>query len=473
MKKFFKENSLIKWATIMLLVSFLLTWVIKVPIEGGAAFHRAGVLDIFTILSIGLEVFAHFASLLFIVAGFYEVISRTKGYQTIVDSISKKFKKSNVATLTFVLVTMLLFSVFTSVFIEPLVLLLFAPFFITLILKMGKDKITAFFATFGGMLIGTIGSVYSGAVVGALKQALQIEVGDKIIYRVMLLVVVYIVSAGFILFHNLSKKKVKEETSELFEVPAPKKSDKGSVVGVIIILALVALLLIIGFLPWGAEDTFLKGNWAANLYEGFKGVELGGIKIFDSLIGPKLYDFTYEFGKWTMISAQGLLLAASVLIAIVSKMDFDSFFDALLTGFRKIGKTVLVVILAYLVMLFSLQFPVLLRVTGSLLKEFNYFISAVVAFIGSIFGIEFRYALTLTANEMIATHSDSINPSTLAVIFQAVYGLTQFFVPTSLTLLVGLSALDISYSEWLKKTWKYLVVLLGITIIIVLLVTQL
>lgn len=471
MKKFFEKNSLIKVATIMLIISVVLTWIIKVPVgDGTYQYHRAGIIDFFSLITIGLEVFSHFATLLFITAGFYELLSRTKGYQIIVEKFSSKFKKSKEKSLVFSIITMLVFTLLSSVFIDPMALILFAPFFITLILKMGKDKITALFATFGGILIGTIGSLYSSPITGQIIDSFSVKSTDKFIYRIAVLIVVYLAGVAFLIIHNLKQKKSEKVViPELFEVKAPKSTDKGCV-GIGIILLTLFILVILGFFPWG---TILSSEWTQKLYDGYINFKIGGVKIFDSLIGPKVYDFSLQFGNWSMITAQAVVLAVSILIALFSKINVDEFIDSFLTGFKKVGKPVLIIILAYLVMLISLQFPVLIGLTEKLLPKFNYFVSAILAFFGSLFGVEFRYVLTLTGNQMLQLHPENINPSTLGVIFQTVYGFVQFFAPTSLFLLVGLSTLEISYSEWLKKSWMFIAATFVITLATIILVTQL
>jgi len=54
----------------------------------------------------------------------------------------------------------------------------------------------------------------------------------------------------------------------------------------------------------------------------------------------------------------------------------------------------------------------------------------------------------------------------VAVIFQAMYGLTMLVAPTSLILMGTLSYLDVSYKNWWKAIWKLFVELLVILLII-------
>ena len=52
----------------------------------------------------------------------------------------------------------------------------------------------------------------------------------------------------------------------------------------------------------------------------------------------------------------------------------------------------------------------------------------------------------------------------LYVMISSLTGLVTVFAPTSLMLVVGLSALDVNYKDWFKYIWKFL---LGISIYLI------
>ena len=53
-------------------------------------------------------------------------------------------------------------------------------------------------------------------------------------------------------------------------------------------------------------------------------------------------------------------------------------------------------------------------------------------------------------------------------IFTSMYGIVQIFVPTSAMLVLGLSMMKISYKDWLKYIWLYVI---GMIIILLVLFT--
>lgn len=72
-------------------------------------------------------------------------------------------------------------------------------------------------------------------------------------------------------------------------------------------------------------------------------------------------------------------------------------------------------------------------------------------------------SIPLIAGTFPAT--EAIN--SLAIITQSFYGLTMLIAPTSTLLILGLTYLDIPYVEWLKKSWKLLLELFVVIVIII------
>ena len=61
------------------------------------------------------------------------------------------------------------------------------------------------------------------------------------------------------------------------------------------------------------------------------------------------------------------------------------------------------------------------------------------------------------------------NSTVLALVAQSIYGVTMLIVPTSGLLVLGLSYLGIPYKQWIKRTWKLVVTLLAVVLVILLL----
>ena len=62
--------------------------------------------------------------------------------------------------------------------------------------------------------------------------------------------------------------------------------------------------------------------------------------------------------------------------------------------------------------------------------------------------------------------------TSVAILFQGLYGLFMLVGPTSLFLIIGLSYFDIPYTTWIKYIWRfilYLIILIALVTILVIL----
>ena len=85
--------------------------------------------------------------------------------------------------------------------------------------------------------------------------------------------------------------------------------------------------------------------------------------------------------------------------------------------------------------------------------------------LSTVFNVEMLYVVQSTLPLLSSVYADTTN--SLAIITQSIYGLTSFVAPTSTMMLLGLSYLGISYKEWLKTSWKLVLELLAIILIII------
>lgn len=462
MKKEKKENNLIKWTSIVLVISIILSWVLKVSLEDTNEFLRVGVMDFFTLGLLGFNLYTPLITFILVLAGFYVLLNKTEGYRKIVEKTANSME--NLKDFA-VFIIMLVLSLVTSILTETFVALVFVPFFVSVLVKLKYDKISTFLATFGSILIGTIGSLFGGKVVGALVTGLGIEYSTNILYRAGLLVISFIIVAAFVLLrlNTLKSKKSLEPAKDIFL--EEKSNNKGSTWPVALVLILVGIITLLAYIPWGKAFGL---NWATNLHEWFTSFSIAGQPVFQYIAGS-----TLAFGEWDLFGIQSVLLVASLIITFSSKLTFDDYINSFIEGLKKFSKLLVVFLLIYFVLTVNYYFPAIRTLFGQMMSKFNYFISAVIAFIASIFGVEMQYAWMFSGLNYATDFAGHFNDGTLAVIYQAVYGLAQFVAPTSLYLMLGLSYLDISYTEWFNKTWKFLVAILLLVIAVILLVTQL
>lgn len=464
MKKIFGKYDLIKVSGILVLLATFLTWLIPYGYFSGSEMvvediTRVGLVNFMQYGLLGMYYFTVLITFLFVLGGFYEVLSKAAGYQKLVNGISRKLANHKVIV---VIAVSLIFALLTSVSNEYFPLFVLIPFVITVLSKMKVDKISAFVATFGGMLVGTIGSTYSAKVVGYINSTLGTETTTYLGIKILLFVLAFVLLSVFtVLRMNKIKKNAKFEEYDKFEVTTKGKEEVKSW-PYAIIFGILFLVTVLAYFPWSTFEITLFTDITTWVNE---------LALFDAPIISYFFgDFT-EFGKWDIFTIQFVMLATTVLIHFVSKISWDEIFEAYGVGFKKMGYVVVVLLMVYFILELTVMFPVipvLVDYICSLADEFNILgamLTFVASLVASIFGVEMQYVVSLAGNYLATTYASATN--VIAIIIQSAFGLVSFIVPSSAILMVGLAYLDIPYKDWFKHIWKFLLAMLVAIIIII------
>ena len=466
MKKFFKEHDLLKASGLFILLAVLLTWIIPYGYyqEGGMVkdeINRVGLTNFFQQDILGFSYFPMLVSFLLILGGFYELLSRTAGYQTLVDRISKKLKGHEVL---FVLGTSLIFALMASTMNEYFPILLFVPFVITILNRLKVSKLPAFTATFGGILVGIIGATTSAKTVGYINNVFQTEIGTHIVAKIVLFICAYVLLAFLTVRQIDSDKKDKKFTAydkfDIEKVKLPKK--KATVWPYIIGLILIFVSTVLAYLPWSTFEITLFDDITKSVNE---------FTIFGSPIISYFFGEFTAFGSWDIFTIQFVMLTVVLLIKLFGRVSFDEVIESFATGFKKVGPAVITLLFVYTTLVFAATYPVVPVIVDwicNLAKGFNSILSYIAIFITSIFGVEMQYIMSLSGTYFAGEASKHVKE--LAIIFQSAFGLACFFVPTSAILMLGLSFLEIPYGKYFKFIWKLLVAMLVISCLIIIII---
>lgn len=464
MKKFAEKHDLVKIAGIMVLITVLLTWVIPQGYFSGSELisndiTRIGIFDFFTYGLLGMYYFTVLVTFLFVLGGFYQVLSKTGGYQKLTANMAKTFKGKEIL---FTLVVSFIIAAISAVTNEYILLIAAAPFFITIMKKMGLDKITAFVTTFGSILVGALGTVYSTKIVGASVQYLSVEYSTLLWAKLLVFGLTYVIFNVFTVLHIVKHKPTKdEEIVDMFEETDVTKKDKVWPLAIILILA--AIVAIMAYLPW--EEVF-GVTWFKTAKEVILKYE-----VFDSPIFGYILGNVKEFGAWDIFGIQIIMLIATLLVKWIYKINMNDFLTELGEGFKKVGKMVILLLLTYLILEFTAMFPVIPTIVDwiiSLSSKFNVLLTTVSGLLTSAFTVEYSYTVNLIGTFLITKFADFTDQ--IALILQLTYGYVGFFIPSSAILLMGLSYLGISYKEWMKYIWKFLLIMLALIIILLVII---
>lgn len=496
-----KKHSLFFWLFMCFFVYVLGTWFI--PLLDISSGDTAGVnpIGLFGLLyfPVNSVISTIMLGLVFLaIGGFYGVMTKTGVYTKMVNNVVKGLKgKEN---LFLILITAAL-SLVNALLGLPFVHMIIVPVIVAIVLKLGYNKMTALTVAIGPVLVGNLGSVLGTQVVGYINQAFSLSIGTNIIWKIVMLVISTALFVCFVLKTSKleSVKEAKKTTKKSKNTKAESKKDeevievkeeilyldedeksKKSTTPLIIVSLLVLVFAIISMINW-------------NFF---------GISIFDSIFDliskPSLTNFgaeitagsflaNYEtlpivtaifgvlspFGNWYLIEMICLLMIASLVLAWVYNIKFVDAFDGFVAGAKKMIKPAVYVSLTNLILVPALSYYgkysyyfVADKLLGNGFNALSTFISSI---IGSFLYNDLYYFAQESYTIFTALQYGPEFYAILTFIMQVVHGLVMFVLPMSVVLVAGLSILNISYVDWLKHIWKFLLELLvvGLVLIIV------
>jgi len=471
------DHRLVKSLMVFVFTAGLLTWLFPYGYFQGADFYenaikRVGLNDVGFAFYHSINFIMDKIIFLLVVAGFYGVLSKVDGYQKLVEKIANGLKKNNIITYISTVVISLIIFVLTSLFTQTFIVVLFIPFFISVLLKMGMDKLTTFAVTFGSALVGILGCTYGTDSLGAFSHYLSKTVTFAINYRFIIAVITFILYAFFLIMRVNKVLKGKKKTTKAsmvdddpFKVETTKT--KTNIIPIIVILVLLAVIVILGYVDW-------KANFGIKAFDDLH-TWLTGLKIGDdfTIISYILGNEAKPFGQFPFVfSLTALLLIVTGLIAFLYRVKINEFIEAFYEGMKKVYKPILFLLGVYLIFGISNITPVaptLVNWVSNLVKGFNPYLTAINAFITSVFQIDFGYVAYTIGGLITTTYATTMELA--YTIFTSIYGLVQVFMPTSALLVVGLAMMKIDYKDWLKYIWLFVVGMLVILLVFFTVVT--
>jgi len=455
MNKEKKNYSLLKVIGIAFLLYVVLTWIIPTGSFSSGEFVKGeitpvGLYGMFTAPIYSFAVFAQYIVLILCVGGFYGVLNKTSVYQNIVSWFASKNKTK------FLVASIIIFSLITSVFGETMMVFVLLPFFIAILLKMGYDKLSSLAGTVGGSLIGMVASISGNMAI--YKNYFGLEPKIFVLFNIIMLIIFIFLLSMFVISKSKRDKKTKNEVIPLFE---SVKDSKKSSIPLVIILIIVLLLLVLGLFNWYYAfgiDIF------TNLHEKITGMELFGTNIISKIFG----DFS-EIGYFSNYDVCAILIIASFIVAWVYSVKFSDFIDGFKNGAKELLLPGVYVVFASVIfsqIATSSTGNISLTISNFILglsNDFNIITGVITGVLGSFFYNDYLYFMNGLYG-IIGLYNVSMMPFILTV-FQAMHGVMMFILPVSIVLIGGLKYLNVSYKEWIKYIWKFFIQVLVISVI--------
>ena len=231
---------------------------------------------------------------------------------------------------------------------------------------------------------------------------------------------------------------------------------------VTLVFSLLAVLMILAFIPWG-ENGF-NVTFFADLTKDVLEFELFGFPIFGKLLGD-----TLAFGEWSINQLFLPLGLALLLLVVIYKVKFNDVLDGFVAGAKKAVVPALLSVGMYTILVIVTYHPYQLTMYKAILgltKGFNIATTTLVSFLAALFNVDAVYTAQSYLPYYVSVVTNADNYPLVGVIYQAIYGLTSLFAPTSLILMATLSYLKVNYLDWLKTVWKLLLELFVVLLIV-------
>ena len=209
----------------------------------------------------------------------------------------------------------------------------------------------------------------------------------------------------------------------------------------------------------------------------------------NAMSGNAFLDYTFftksifsefsAFGTWFSngesygyLNTSILVFIFMIIVAIVGKVKFDDVIDASVEGVKKILPTVLITMMAYTVLVVAYTNGFIEQLITNYGK-FNFGISSLLALLGSIFTVDLYYIAAGVFSPILELVTDESISSSLAVLFQGIYGIFMILSPTSIVLLFAITYFDVPYTTWIKYIWRFILGLIILLAFVILLISLL
>lgn len=515
------KRKLLKVIGISFLIFVVLSWLIPVGTYSSGQLTTKGIdpvglIDLFNKPIQSFVTFVLYGVVFATIGGLYGVMGKTGALDKVVTKMSNDFSGKETK---FLVLTVVLFAVLSSVTGLVIPLFVLVPLFAAVLITMGYESITAMAATVGGLLIGSVASTYGFNITGYTKNILSVSMSNQIGAKVILLVILTAALAWVVVF---SSKKAKKEISKHDEVKEVskheeveevskeeakvevKKADKKSEVkkaetkktsdvkgkskpvkkngkkgksntrGLAVTkpikkveaksrvsatpMMVIFILMLVLCLVGMYNWYYSFGIDAFNkMHEAIVGVKIKGFPIFKDL-----FNGFSQLGYWSNIEFVGAMIISSGIIAWIYKLDFNEFVESFIAGVKKWMPTAIYAALASVIL--SILYQASYNGTGTLVNTFN----------AKIFGLSDGFNVVFTGvsalissfffNDLyyllasLSAFVTGFSASSLSVaglLIQSMYAIGMMIFPTSVVLIAGLSLFDVSYKKWMKYIWKF------------------
>lgn len=383
------------------------------------------------------------------VGAFVSVTMQTKAIQTGIGRLALRFKHSGSAL---IIVLMSIFAIGGTTYGMWEETLGFFALLVPLVLALNYDRLVGAAIIFFGAGTGVLASTVNPFATGVASDAAGIEVGDGIVLRVVMWVVLVGMAIGYVLWyaHRIKKDPSKsvvgispadaEESRSLVEDVPPLTGRQKAILGVFF---LAFAIMIYGFVPWNdVMDTVFGTEWPFATFE------------------------TFYFAESSVV-----FIIAAVIIGLIGKLGEERTVNAIVAGAGEFLGAALIIVLARAVTVVMKNADI----TDTIISWTE---DAVSGTSGAVFGplamlVNLPIAFLVPSSSghaalimpILAPLSDfaDVNRSIAVTAYQSASGIVNYITPTSAVVMGGLVLAKVRYDHYLKFALPFV----GMVIVVV------
>lgn len=414
------------------------------PFESGPMFGSASVF--LFILAIG---------------GFMTVVFKTGSLDLGISHLARRFSTRGPVL---IIVLSVLFGVLGSVMSWSDETLGFYALMIPLMLALGYDRVVTVAVVTVAPFAGSIGATVNPFRIGTGSDAAGISMGDGLVLRMILLVLIMAATIAFTLRYA---KKVKADPSlslvghdpEDAELVAQASSQdlrplSGTDKSVIGVLAFTFLLMIFSIIPWGA----ILNNTVADPIT------------HETLVEP----FSWELGWW-LPELTALFMVMAIVIGLVARLGEKDTASAFIQGVMDFTGAAILVAIARGVSVLLTNSKTLDTVLNSMEGVVDGRSNIVFVILMCIVAVPLAFLVGSGSAGMalvmpiLAPLGDfaGVERSLIVTIYNSIGGILLLILPTNALLMAGLGLARVGFNVYLKFVLPLVGILTGITVAVV------
>ena len=370
------------------------------------------------------------------VGAFVSVTMRTEAIQTGIGRLALRYRHSGSIL---VIVLMSIFALGGTTYGMWEETLGFFALLVPLVLALNYDRLVAASIIFLGAGTGVLASTVNPFATGVASDAAGIEVGDGIVLRVFMFVVLVGMAVGYVLLYcrristdpsrsivGISEADARESRDLIEDVPELSGRQKW-ILGVFF---LAFAVMIYGFVPWDdVMDTIFGADWPFPTFD------------------------TFYFAEASVV-----FVVAAVIIGLIGKLGETETVNAIIAGAGEFLGAALVIVLARAVTVVMKNAAVTDTIihwtedavsgtSGVIFGPLAFLVNLPIAFL--VPSSSGHAALIMPILAPLADFAD-VNRSIAVTAYQSASGLVNYITPTSAIVMGGLVLSKVRYDHYLR-----------------------